>query len=160
MKVLILYGSPHECGATRELLDKYLKTLEDADVTEISAYGVNASPCVDCGACAQSGRCAFSDMDGIYEAVEQSDLLIFASPVYNLSFPSPMKAIIDRFQVYFSRRFALNLRPPIEKPRQAAVLLTYQSDKYGGASHAVTALRMLCTVLNAKITYIETFKTK
>lgn len=153
MKVCVIFGSPHKKGNTASLLSDYLKTVpEEAEVQVVNCYGEAVSPCVDCGACKKTGSCVKRDIDGIYKAVEESDLLIFASPVYNLSFPSPMKAVLDRFQVYFNRRFSLNLRPPIEKPRKAVILLTHDSDKYGGAEYAVTALKMLCTVLNAEVT--------
>lgn len=155
MKVCVIFGSPHKKGNTASLLEEYTKKIpKEAEIRIINCYEESVSPCTDCKVCGKTGRCVKKDMDSIYKAVEESDLLIFASPVYNLSFPSPMKAVLDRFQVYFNRRFSLNLRPPIEKPRKAVILLTHDSDKYGGAEHAVTALKMLCTVLNAEVTDI------
>lgn len=153
MNVCVIFGSPHKRSKTASLLAEYTAKLpKDADVTVINCYDEKVAPCIDCGACKKTGACVKKDMDSIYEAVENSDLLIFASPVYNLSFPAPMKAVLDRFQVYFNRRFSLDLRPPIAKPRKAVILLTHDSDKYGGAEHAVITLKMLCTVLNAEIT--------
>ena len=153
MKVCVIFGSPHKKGKTAALLAEYIKKLpNNADVTIVNCYDEAVSPCVDCGVCKKTGSCVKRDMDSIYKAVEESDMLIFASPVYNLSFPSPMKAVLDRFQVYFNRRFSLDLRPPIEKPRKAVILLTHDSDKYGCAEYAVTTLKMLCTVLNAEVT--------
>ena len=52
------------------------------------------------------------------------DLLVIATPVYNLSFPAQLKAVIDRFQRYFEARFARGIRPAIATHRDAVLLLT------------------------------------
>lgn len=154
MTVCVIYGSPHKEGNTARMLKEYVSGLglkPDDDIRETDCYSLSASPCTDCGSCGQTGRCFMSDMDKLYADVEKCDLLIFASPVYNLSFPAPMKAVLDRFQVYFNRRFVMGVIPPVKKRKRAAILLSHDSDKYGGAEHAVTALKMICTVLNAEI---------
>lgn len=159
MKVCILYGSPHQNRVTGALLDEYLSTLSaDVKVTRFDAYQMSVHPCMGCGGCKKEGRCVYRDMDAVFEAVEESDLLLVASPVYYLSTPAPLKTIIDRFQPYFERRFTLGQKPPIEKPRKAVFLLAYGTERYGGADPLITTLRMLCTILNAEVTQIITKK--
>ncbi len=148
MKVCVLFGSPHPEGHTTHLLNDYLSGFPEAEIRRFDAYDTPVHPCVGCGGCKQDGRCVYRDMDDLYRAVEESDLLIVATPVYYLSMPAPLKAVIDRFQPYFERRFTLGQQPPIQKPRKAAFLLCYGSDKYGGAEPLATALTMLSTVLN------------
>ncbi len=149
MKVFVLYCSPHKKGATRRLLHEFLQERGIENVDFFDAYELSAKPCIDCGYCAKNDGCAFDDLDELYSAVEEADLLIFASPVYFLSLPAPAKAIMDRLQRYFAARFFRNIVPPIKKPKKTVLLLTYESEKYGGISHIVEQFNMLSTVLNS-----------
>ena len=159
MKVCILYGSPHPNRITGRLLKEYLAHLPaDAEITRFDAYRMPVHPCMGCGGCKKNGCCVYRDMDLVFKAVEECDLLVIAAPVYYLSVPAPLKAIIDRFQPYFERRFALGQKPPIQKQRKAVFLLAYGNERYGGAEPLVTALRMLCTILNAEVDQIITRK--
>ena len=42
-----------------------------------------------------------NDTDAIISDIFSADFVIFASPVYNYSFPAPMKAFLDRLQPLF-----------------------------------------------------------
>ena len=42
-----------------------------------------------------------NDADAIIADISDADYIIFASPVYNYSFPAPMKAFLDRLQPLF-----------------------------------------------------------
>lgn len=131
-KLLVLFGSPHGHGCTRKLLDSFLQGFQenkDWEVTEIDAYETAAHPCTGCRACAKKEGCAFSDLDGFDRELRQSDLLVVAAPVYHSSFPSPVKAILDRTQRYFEARFSLGMKPPIKKHRDAVLLLTMGSQE-------------------------------
>ena len=128
---LVLFGSPHSQGFTRRLAEAYLQPFRasgDWEVTQVDAYALNARPCLGCGACQKAEACALPDLDEFDRQLRQCDLLVVASPVYNCSFPAPVKAVLDRTQRYFEARFALGKRPPIEKHREAALLLTMGSE--------------------------------
>ena len=150
MKICLLFGSPHADGATARLVKEYLSRFPDAEVTRFDFYKTPVSPCTGCGGCKETGTCVFRDMDEVYRALEESDRLLIATPVYCLSAPAPLKAALDRLQPYFERRFSLH-RTPIQKRRTASLLLSYGSDKYGGTAHLIETVRMLCTVLNANL---------
>jgi len=158
MNVCLLFGSPHKDGETAALVREYLAKLPDAEVTGFYLYETPVSPCKGCGGCRKTGHCVCRDMDDLYASLEQSDLLLIASPVYCLSAPAPLKAALDRLQPYFERRFSLGQVPPIKKHRTAALLLSYESEKYGGTAHFIETVRMLCTVLNAQLTEVITKK--
>lgn len=126
-RLLVLFCSPHSHGSTRMLLDGFLgefKERRDWQLEEMDVYGMAPQPCTGCRACAQRERCAFDDLDGFDKALRRCDLLVVASPVYNDSFPAPMKALLDRCQRYFEARFSLNNKTPIKKHRDAVLLLT------------------------------------
>lgn len=126
-KTVVLYGSPRQDGATA----KVLSMLGD-DVTVIDCYAKAVKPCDDCRGCYTHGGCVKRDMDDVYEAVEQADKLVFLTPVYNRSFPAPMKAVIDRLQCYWAARFIRGVRPPIAKPKTAVLITVCGSDRDDG----------------------------
>ena len=125
-KALVLFASPHPDGATRHLLDVFLSGLstERWTVEERDVCKDPVAPCRACGYCKKTDGCILHDFDGTDASLRACDLLIIASPVYNLTFPAQLKSVIDRFQRYFEARFARGVRPAIEKPRQAVLLLT------------------------------------
>lgn len=121
----IIFGSPHSDGSSNKILKSFCDKIKyPLEYAVFNAYSMNVVPCTDCGFCKNVQKCAFEDMDGLYKTIESSSLLIIASPVYNMSFPSPLKAILDRFQRYYNARFSMGVRPAIERHRKAVLLAT------------------------------------
>lgn len=126
-QMLVLFCSPNPHGSTRMLLDSFLgefKERQDWQVSETGVYGLDPHPCTGCRACAKKEKCTYDDLDRFDRELRKSDLLVVASPVYNDSFPAPMKALLDRCQRYFEARFSLGIQKPIKKRRDAVLLLT------------------------------------
>lgn len=110
MKALVLKGCTRKNGKTDKLLNSFLKGLEDSKcrVEIIDAVENKVSPCTGCLYCEKTGNCIIKDdMQEIYKKVEESDIIIIASPVYFASVTAQLKAMIDRFQTLFSRRYIL-----------------------------------------------------
>ena len=152
--VLVFFGSPHRHGHTAHLLRAFLQPFHDRrqyEIRIISAYDEDIAPCRACGFCQRTEACSIHDMDQIDSMIRRAELLVFATPVYNLTFPAPPKAIVDRFQRYFEARFALGLRPPIEKPKKAALLMTLGSKDMFGAEVVEKQLRMAFSVMNTQL---------
>ena len=151
--ILVFMASPHEEGRTARLLDTLLEPLEEAgaQIKVLYAYDEEITPCLACGYCKKHEACKKHDFDEIDHLLRKADAIIVASPVYNLSFPSPMKAIIDRTQRYFEARFALNIRPPIAKPKIAAFLVTLGSGELEGPSIMEKQLKMCFSVMNTEL---------
>ncbi|MBQ3094157.1 MAG: flavodoxin family protein [Clostridia bacterium] len=145
-KTLVLFGAPHTDGATGTLLNLFLSTCED-DVMVVDCYARAVAPCDDCRACHQLDRCAKRDMDDIYDALENADRLAVVTPVYNRSFPAPLKAVIDRFQCYWAARFIRGKRPPIEREK-TALLLTVEGSSRRDGEQLKTQLEPQLTVLH------------
>ena len=127
---LVLFGSPHENGHTAALLEVFLNHLKEKkyEIKIINAYQKNVKPCTDCSFCKSKEGCVYSDTDDIDSTLQTCDLLIIATPVYNASFPAPLKTIFDRFQRYFNAKYTLGIVPPVKKAKQAVALLTQGSD--------------------------------
>lgn len=147
---LVWFASPHKNGATAQLLRAYLAREGISDYTLFDCFDRAPAPCTDCGYCKAAFACAKRDLDDLYAALEDCDRLIIATPVYNAGLPAPLKAVVDRLQVYFSARFVRGIRPPIARHKDATVLLC------GGAERDVreTVLAQLLpafTVINAEL---------
>ncbi len=133
------------------MLRSFLAGIKAPLETEIfDVFRLNPLPCTDCGYCKKAEKCAYRDLDGLYSSLESCDLLIIASPVYNMSFPSPMKAILDRFQRYYNARFSLGIRPAIKKHRKAVLLICAGSEKETGEL-MINQLRQSFSVMNTEL---------
>ncbi len=94
-KALVLFGSPQSHGHTARLLESFLECFRHHDGWEVEVadlYRLNPHPCTGCKACAKEERCAYPDLDALDKSLRACDLLVVASPVYNFSFPAPVKA--------------------------------------------------------------------
>lgn len=110
MKAVILTGCTRKNGKTEKLLNNFIKGLEDGGcrVEVIDAVKTKVSPCTGCLACEKTGNCVINDeMQEIYKKVEECDIIALASPVYFASITAQLKAMVDRFQTLFSRRYIL-----------------------------------------------------
>lgn len=151
-ELLVLFGSPHPNGNTGKLLHSFLDELPDhVKVTVYDAYKQHPMPCIDCGYCTKKQGCSQRDLDAFMEAFERADFFVVASPVYYNALPAPPKAVIDRFQRYFSARFSMRIRPPVKKPKQAALLLTCGSQEAAGFAAIRSQMEMAFTVLNTTL---------
>lgn len=127
MKIVVLFGSPKKDGNTKKLLDKYLKTI-DADKNNIDiiyACDLNILGCQDCEVCKEKVFCHLDDWQKVYDVykkIQMSDTVIVASPIFFFSFPSQLKALFDRFQPFYYKRFLR--KEPREKIKDGVVLLT------------------------------------
>ena len=147
-QVLVLFGSPHKEGATARLLAACLSAMPEAEVTRFDAFALSPAPCEDCGYCHRVEGCRHRDLDEFYEALEAADVLVFATPVYNRSFPAPMKAVLDRLQRYWAARFVRGVRPPIKKAKQT-LLLTAGGASRGDGAYLEPQLSPILTILNS-----------
>ncbi len=152
--LLTLFCSPNPHGSTRMLLDAFTNEFKDKDewvLSEIDTYQLNPRPCMGCGACAKKEACQFQDLDAFDKELRRSDLLVVASPVYNASFPAPMKALLDRTQRYFEARFSLGIKPPVKKSRKAVLLLAMGKEEDFPVEVTVHQLERSFSVMNTQL---------
>lgn len=100
MKVLLINGSPHADGCTAAALKEAAAALHAEGVETELLHGA-AKPvrgCIGCGACASTGRCAFSDdvVNECIDALAKADGLIVGSPVYYASPNGTLLSLLDR----------------------------------------------------------------
>lgn len=101
MKVVAISGSPRRKGNTAKvlaLIEKLAGDNHELDIIALASHKVHG--CLGCYACMKSDRepCCIQQDDAIpiFERIMQSDLTIYASPLYWWGFSSQIKALIDR----------------------------------------------------------------
>jgi len=110
MKVLGLFGSPRKDGNTGLLLEETLRgaATEGAEVERIHLGDVNIIPCKECLKCFQKGQCILlDDMQEIYPKLLKADIIIFASPIFFYGITAWAKALVDRCQALWARKYVL-----------------------------------------------------
>lgn len=110
MKVLGIMGSPRIKGNTDLLLDEALKGAQsqEAEVEKIVVDKLKIAPCREYYGCLRDGNCVIrDDMDDIYPKLLEADGIIVASPMFFYGLTSQVKALIDRCQALWARKYIL-----------------------------------------------------
>lgn len=150
-KAVILYGSPHKNGHTKKALNNVINYLKnDFEFTFIDAFKENIKPCIDCGSCKKFEKCIFDDFNNIDKALRKCELIIIATPIYNLSLPAPLKSIVDRTQLYFNSKSKLKINP-FEQEKRAILIATYGSKNKSCEEIIIKQLELFFILLNAKL---------
>lgn len=122
LKVLCIEGFSNENGNTKALLDEFLREYKNAEIIKYNTYKESPKPCYGCGFCKENEKCVYSDLQNFFILFETADIIIVASPIYNLSFPAPLKALIDRLQPYYESYYKYGKIQKIKKRREAYFL--------------------------------------
>jgi multimeric flavodoxin WrbA len=110
-KVLGIMGSPRKKSNTDLLLDAALQgaSQEGAEVEKIAVYDLQISPCREIYACTRDGNCPIrDDMQSLYDKLSRADHIVFASPIFFYGITSQAKAVVDRCQALWARRYVLD----------------------------------------------------
>ncbi len=111
-KVIGIFGSPRLDGNSDILLNQAIKGAETsgADVEKIIIRNLQIAPCNSCGGCFEKGVCVIDDdMQKIYSQFVEMDGIIVASPIYFMGVSAQLKALIDRCQAFWARKYILHL---------------------------------------------------
>ena len=127
MMVLGFQGSPRKKGNTRYLLSAFMAEAETlgAKTRIIEVAQKNIVPCIGCGLCERKGICVTKDDDmtqEIYASLREADAVILATPIYFYNAPAQLKALIDRTQTLWSRKYKLKLTDPARHYRRGFLL--------------------------------------
>jgi multimeric flavodoxin WrbA len=121
IKVLAFAGSPRRGGNSETLLDWVLAAMAkepDVVVEKISLNDANINPCRGCNACQKLNKCVQRDgMDIWHDKIIDADVIALAAPIFCMGIAAQAKALIDRAQVFTSRKYVLKL-PVVPKERK------------------------------------------
>ncbi|MDD1729604.1 MAG: flavodoxin family protein [Methanospirillum sp.] len=130
IRVLAIAGGPRRHGNSEQLLDCVLSSLEnepDVTVQKVVLNDADIRPCKGCNACEKLNQCVIRDgMDQIHDQIIEADCIIVSSPIYCMSVCSQVKALIDRAQVFRSRKYVLKLPivPPERKGKRLGLFIS------------------------------------
>jgi multimeric flavodoxin WrbA len=112
MKVLGLAGSPRKGGNTDILLAKFMEGASNkgAETKTIAVCNLKLSGCWHCDACLEKGICRVKDdMQMVYQEMEAADRIVLTSPVQFMGVSAQLKAVIDRCQALWARKYVLKI---------------------------------------------------
>ena len=119
MKVLGIAGSPRRGGNTNLLLAEVMRGAANrgAEVKTIILNDLKITPCQHCDACLEAGKCKIEDdMQMVYRELEEADRIVLASPIQFMGVTAQMKAMIDRCQALWAKKYVLNMPPLGSEP--------------------------------------------
>lgn len=105
MKIVVLEGSPNKNGSTHILVDCFRQGAEGAGhtVEMIDVSHANIHPCTGCVRCGYEGPCVQKDdTEIIRKKILDSDMIVFATPLYYYGMSAQLKTMIDRFCAFNS----------------------------------------------------------
>ena len=120
MRVLGIAASPRREGNTDLLLAQAMKgaASKGAEVKTIVLNDLKITPCQHCDTCFEAGECRIEDdMPMVYGELERADRIVLASPVHFLGLTAQAKAMIDRCQALWARKYILK-QPPLGDKRE------------------------------------------
>jgi len=124
MRVLGIMGSPRIKGNTDLLLDEALKGAQSlgAETEKIIVDKLKIAPCREYYGCLRDGNCVIrDDMDNIYPKLLAADAIIIASPIFFYGLTGQLKALIDRCQALWARKYVLKQDVPNQNRRGAFI---------------------------------------
>lgn len=103
-KIVILNGAAKKNGTTAATIKAFIEGAEASGntVQEFYLQTMNIHGCLDCGGCRRKEKdseepCVQKDdMNQIYPAFKDADVVVFASPVYWWDITGTLKTAIDR----------------------------------------------------------------
>ena len=153
-RVLIIKGSERNGSFTNRLCHEAEELLAGCQIEVFDAYKEHFAFCNGCNFCEANGRCVHDDLNAFFESFENADLIIFSSPVYNGTFAAPVKALIDRFQCYYTTFYANGKVQPIKKRRKAILISAAGRDGEKCIDFMKWQLKCAFSILNIEL--IET----
>ena len=97
-EVLAIKGSPRAGGNTDTLVDAAVKGATEGGhiVTSLVLRDYTFSGCISCGGCSRDGVCHVKDdMQEIFPLLERTEHIILGAPMFFMSLPWLVKAMID-----------------------------------------------------------------
>lgn len=127
--VLAFAGSPRRHGNSETLLDWVLSAMAknpDVVIEKVALTDADIRPCRGCNACEKLNKCIQRDgMDIYHDKIVAADCIVLSSPIFCMGLCSQVKALVDRAQVFRSRKYVLKLPvvPPERKGKRLGVFL-------------------------------------
>ena len=101
MKILVLKSSGNKRGSSAILADEFIRGAKERrhEITEYNLIGKDIRPCRGCNAFGMNGACVQKDdyEKELKDLIRETDMIVFAMPVYYYNWPAQLKVVVDRF---------------------------------------------------------------
>jgi arsenate reductase (thioredoxin) len=126
MLVLGLQGSPRIDGNTNYLLSTFLEVAENlgARTQMVQVDKKNIVPCKEYTVCEKKGFCPINDdmKQEIYSLIREAEVIVAATPIFFYNMTAQLKALVDRCQTLWARKYRLKLNDPSKNQRKGFLL--------------------------------------
>ena len=150
MKLVLLMGSPRTNGNTAALTAPFLEECERLGMkTETFwLYDKTILPCLGCKTCQDRmdglGCVREDDVAALFEAMEGSDAIVPATPIYAWYCTAPMKALMDRVVYAGTKNYGREKGPSLLRGKGLATIVTCGYPEEKGADLWQDGLRRWC----------------
>lgn len=149
-KIVILNGSNSNLLNTAGLIDSFTRGAEEAgnEIVKFDVAHMNIHGCLGCMKCMTIPKNAAhicvqkDDMDQIYRAVMEADILVFASPMYWWGITGQLKLAVDRLQAITGHAGLEHL-----SGKSTVLLMSYRG---GGAQAALSWYRVFRQIVGCR----------
>lgn len=112
--ILVLTGSPRKGGNSDQLADAFIAGAKQAGhtIVKYSTANKRIQGCMACNTCFSKGSaCSIpDDFNELAPLVENADMIVFATPLYWFTFPTQIKAAIDKLFSFLVGQKALKIK--------------------------------------------------
>ena len=126
MLILGLQGSPRKKGNTSFLLTAFMQEAaqKGAATRIIHVAERSIQPCKEYVVCERKGNCPIDDdmAAEIYGLLRQAEVVVLATPIFFYHMTSQLKALVDRCQTFWARKYRLKLSDPLKSTRRGFLL--------------------------------------
>lgn len=126
METVVLFGSPHKDGNTIQIVNALSDALKQKshNVRMLYLNDLNIRPCQGCYACLPKGICKINDdMKDIRKYMIDSDLIVYATPIYWYGPSGQLKLVMDRGISFLDNEYNSRL-----KGKKVVTLMTCAED--------------------------------
>ncbi|MBQ1909164.1 MAG: flavodoxin family protein [Bacteroidaceae bacterium] len=142
MKRVIVISTSLRRGSNSDMLaERFAAGAKDAghEVEKLTLVGKDIQFCRGCMACQKLGRCVIQDdVNAIMARVLESDVVVWATPIYYYEMSGQMKTLIDRMNAMYEQDYRFRdvyllttaAEDETETPKRAEAGLTGWTDCY------------------------------
>ena len=126
MLILGFQGSPRRKGNTSYLLATFMQAVErlgaQTQIVEVTRKEI--IPCKELVVCEKKGYCPIEDdvETEIYPLIRQAEVVVLATPIFFFNMTAQLKAVVDRCQLFWARKYRFKLVDPAKKTKRGFLL--------------------------------------
>jgi arsenite transporter/arsenate reductase (thioredoxin) len=126
MLVLGLQGSPRRRGNSHWLLSRFMEEAQKqgARTETVEICRRHIEPCKELIVCEKKGYCPIDDdmKHDVFGLLRAADVIVVATPIFFYNGTAQLKALIDRCQTFWARKYRFRLRDPGAAKRRGFLL--------------------------------------